>query len=200
MAAAIMPDPGLDGTVIEARRNRELAWHLAFDALDDSQDLLVGLMFALPAHGEAIEQADSPVSGFEEGFEHERVFQIAPPALEGPARGDAAVAALFPVEETAETAARIDARHAAPVDGPAAGNQRRGVAIGDKCIVAQGRITLVPHRNPFSFASADGKNRRCQSNRPRSSSRHRPARSNRAASMPGQPEATVQRRRSMTNR
>ena len=98
-------------------------------------------------HGEEVEQPHlSPVGG-ESRLENQRPLQVTPGDRALPDGEDAAVAALFPVEQPAEAAGRIDARHAAPVDGTGTGDERRRVAVGDVGVIPDWRVcpALLSH-------------------------------------------------------
>ena len=71
---ALSPDPRLDGAVIESGDNIDLKGDLSLDALHDSQNLLMGTVFAAFAHGEKIKKTRFAVFLPEGGFKNQRVL------------------------------------------------------------------------------------------------------------------------------
>ena len=112
-----LSDPGPDGAVIKARIHMNLKFGLSLDALQNSQDLLMGVVLSPLSHGKEIEKSRLPVPVAKGGFKNQRVLQVGTGNF---ARGDGrnlTVSAVLPIQNSAETTAGIDSRHAAPVDG-----------------------------------------------------------------------------------
>src|SRR5207302_1078847 len=101
----------------------------------------VGTLPAASAHGEEVIQDGFAAGATERGGEDERAVDVGARPVVLPLEGDdLAVAAPVPIEKAAEDAARVEAGHAAPVDGRVLGDQGRGVAVPDEGVVADGRV------------------------------------------------------------
>src|SRR4029077_10089113 len=120
-----------------------------------------------------------PVVGLELGLEDERVATVRAPRPPEPARGGDQPAPVLPrAEERREAGARVEARHAEPVDRAVAADQRSGVVVADE------RVVLDPERHGPRLAVTHG--------RPPSARTSPPASAAPAAS----PGRSIERRRS----
>lgn len=95
----------------------------------------MGMVLASAAHGKAVNKACPAGFSPKGGFKNQGPVQVAANDIMGNCRCDFAEAALFPIENSAEAAAGIHARHAAPVDGAASADKCRRVAICDETVV-----------------------------------------------------------------
>ena len=123
--------------VVKARAEDGLHGDGAFDALDDAVDVLRQDVDA--AHrGERHEVRERDGAGGRDkgGLQDVGLRQVALRRLVGAKGGDLEAAAALVVEDGGEDAGRIDAGHAAPVDGAVEAHEGGGVHVADGPVAA----------------------------------------------------------------
>src|SRR3546814_5491228 len=88
--------------------------------------------------------------GLEDGLQHQRVALIAPPHGAGLVRGRYQPAAVVErAEQCREAGARIEMRHAQPVDRAVPADERAGEGVADQGVVLDRELVGLRHQ-PFS--------------------------------------------------
>jgi hypothetical protein len=108
---------------------------------------------------------DAALGGFEAGFQHCRAGQVTSfKAGDFAGRRKLPVAVLALAEQRGEAGAIVEMRHAQPVDGTVAGDQRAGHRVADETVVLDGLAHACPFLRTMKGAAAC---RPCQTPRPR---------------------------------
>ena len=136
-------DPGSDTPVVEDGHHFDGQAHPPFDPFRDAQDLPVRVVFTAFMRGHAVDQAHAAFLVFEGRLEHQAIVHVAPRNLAGRCGVNLAEAPLVPIQQAPETARRIVARQAAPVDGTGPGNQGGPMTVGDVAVVGNRGIGRV---------------------------------------------------------
>ena len=114
----LVADPRRHRAVVEARRHPDVEVHEPTSALDDPQELAVGVQRGLLADRTAVEHPRLAAGRAERRAQHQRVVDVvlegAPPRLVGGL--DRAEAAFVPVEQAPEAATGVEVGQAVPVD------------------------------------------------------------------------------------
>src|SRR3989442_540146 len=117
----VATDPRSRFSVVEPGHHLYQEFRLSVHALHDAKELAMRILPPASAHGKAVNKTELAVIGPKGCLQHECALYVPPGDDVTRACGsDRAIAALFPVEQPAKTAIRVEPRHATPVDGTAA--------------------------------------------------------------------------------
>jgi hypothetical protein len=146
------PPLGGDAAVVEHRLAHELDLDRTVHALHDPDERMVGVLVGRRAgvgrdrvdppagtHGQRIAHDDPPARGVPRGHEHVRPGLVVPGARNREPVRAYAEAPRLPVEQAAEHARRVEARHAQPVDRAVGRHERAGVAVRQEGVVRDRR-------------------------------------------------------------
>jgi hypothetical protein len=147
----VASDPGLYRTEVESGDNVQPKFDVSIQTFNDAQDLSVGIVFSAATHRKTINQTGPAGLGLECSLENQRLIPIPTLALIAACWRNLAVSPLLPVENPAETAARVDARHAAPIDGACSGDHGRGMTVSDETVIVDRGIGVCVHRVAVSL-------------------------------------------------
>ena len=131
-------DPRDRAPVVRARVEGDLQLHFAALAVEAAHQLLLGMKTQPRAHRHEVGQDQLAASGHEPGLEQVGPVEVSAPRLEGARRREREAAAAFVVEDGGEERRAVESRPAEPVDRSVSGDQRRGPAVADDRIVADG--------------------------------------------------------------
>ena len=149
-------NPRTEVAVVEAGNHLEPESHLAAPALDDPDQLAVGIEPPAAPEGDAVDDRGLRAARTDVGLQNQRAVDIAALGELAPDRLDRAVPASSPVEQPREQRARVEARHAAPVDRSGPRDERRRMGIRDERVVRERRVRRAApaHRRATSPVSA----------------------------------------------